>query len=149
LINIELSEGYEEFISSIDLIVMGRNSFQKVLSFGIEWPYKQPVIVLSQTMSQSDIPENLQSVVSLSNTDPLSLLHSIGEQRIYIDGGRVIQSFLRLGLVDEIIQSRVPVLIGNGLPLFGPLEKDILVRHLNTKVMANGIVQTKYEVMKK
>ena len=140
--------GYRDFIDSIDTLVMGRNSFEKVLEFG-RWPYDKPVIVLSRSLKE--VPEKLRSQVRIDASSPEALLERLsreGINRVYLDGGRVIQSFLRAGLVDELCLTTLPILLGSGLPLFGDLPGDIHLKHLCTGSWANGFVQSKYLVVK-
>jgi dihydrofolate reductase len=138
--------GYELFFDSIDVLVMGRGSFEKVLEF--DWPYgTKPLIVLSKSLTE--LPDHLHDRVTIDASPPRELVERLwqeGYKHIYLDGGRVIQSFLREGLVDNITLTTVPVLIGKGIPLFGDLEKDIQCRLLESRSWANGLVQSRYQV---
>jgi dihydrofolate reductase len=140
--------GYGEFFDSIDALVIGRGSFEKVLEF--DWPYgTKPVIVMSKSLTE--VPEELRDWVRLDTSTPQELMEKLsqeGYKHIYLDGGMVIQSFLRGGLVDDMTLTIIPVLIGEGLPLFGNLEKDIKLRLLETRSWDNGFVQSKYQVLK-
>ncbi len=141
--------GYQPFMDSIDTLVMGRHTYEMVLSFG-EWPYgEKRVIVLSS--QEIEIPAHLAGTVESSSSSPAKLvneLHKSGAQHLYIDGGKTIQGFLNAGLIDEMIITSIPVLIGSGIPLFGALEQDQKLRHIETSSFANGFVQSKYEVLK-
>jgi dihydrofolate reductase len=139
--------GYGEFISSIDCIVMGRNTFEKVLDFD-SWPYTQKVIVL--TSRELDIPPELAEKTEALNLLPRELVHEMerrGAKHIYLDGGVTIQRFLREGLVNEMTITTIPVLIGEGLPLFGKLEKDVKLDLVKSQSFANGLVQNIYRVL--
>lgn len=141
--------GYHAFISTVDTLVMGRSSFEKVLSFGIGWPYEVPVVVMSRTLTNADLPDDLRGKVEVSSATPAELVAQLGEagvQHLYIDGGKVIQSFMREGLINELIISRLPVLLGEGIPLFGPLAADITLEHLATTAFTSGLVQSHYRV---
>jgi dihydrofolate reductase len=139
--------GYEEFMSTVDALVMGRNSYDVVRSFS-EWPYKdKPVIVLSR--QDLVIPEDLRSCVEVIKNkveDLLPLFAERGWKHIYVDGGKVIQSFLNAGLIQDVIIARIPILLGEGIPLFGAIKHDIHLDHIKTKIYDNGIVQNHYEV---
>ncbi|MEM7650212.1 MAG: dihydrofolate reductase family protein [Cyanobacteria bacterium P01_A01_bin.70] len=141
--------GYQTFFDAIDVLVMGRHTYETVRSFG-EWPYgNKRVIVLSSRAIA--IPPALTDHVTAHTATPTEIyqqLRAEGCQRVYIDGGQTIQGFLRASLVDDIIVSRMPVLIGSGIPLFGSVVADIHLRHLTTITFANGIVQTHYAVIK-
>lgn len=142
--------GYERFIQGIDAIVMGRGTFETVREFE-PWPYKHPVLVLSSTLTGAPLPERLTDnvrVVTLSPESALSLLHAEGCRRVYVDGGKVIQSFLRKGLISELVITVIPVLLGSGRPLFGPLEKDLALAHEETISFASGLVQSRYRVLR-
>lgn len=139
--------GYEAFIATVDCLVLGRRSFEKVLSFP-KWPYDgMRVVVLSRTVTT--VPEQAAGKVELSAGPVEELaarLSAEGLGRIYIDGGKTVQSFLRAGLVTDVTITRIPILIGNGLPLFGELPGDIHLEHIETKAFPSGFVQSTYEV---
>lgn len=141
--------GYAEFMSSIGVLVMGRNTFEKVLSFG-EWPYGETkVVVLSR--KGIAIPDKINNTVSTSSDDPKTLVEKLaseGVKHLYIDGGKTIQSFLAAGLINEITITTIPILLGTGLPLFGPLKKDITLKHVFTNAYPFGFVQNKYCIEK-
>ncbi|MBL8061946.1 MAG: dihydrofolate reductase [Anaerolineales bacterium] len=139
--------GYAEFMASIDLIVMGRNTFEKVLSFG-EWPYAKKVLVL--TSRALTLTPNLTDKVEALPLQPRDLLHELerrGIRHIYLDGGVTIQRFLREGLVSEMIITTIPILIGEGLPLFASLGRDIQLELLESQSFKNGFVQNRYKVL--
>jgi dihydrofolate reductase len=139
--------GYAEFISTVDLIVMGRNTYEKVLTFG-GWPYEKKVIVL--TGRDLAIPQKLSGKVEPHNLSPSNLIHKLELQdvkHIYLDGGVTIQRFLREGLVHEMTITTIPVLIGDGLALFGSLHKDVRLELLDSRSFQNGFVQNKYRVL--
>jgi dihydrofolate reductase len=139
--------GYQEFIDSVDVLVMGRNSFEKVLTFG-KWPYgNKQVVVLSSRLLK--IPADIADSVEHKSSSPNELVKELstrGAKHLYIDGGKTIQGFLTAGLIQQIIITRIPILIGNGIPLFGPLNKDIKLRHIETRTFASGLVQSRYEI---
>ena len=140
------SHGYEEFIRTVDALVMGRNTYEVVLGFD-KWPYgDKPVFVLS---SRPLSPAPAGSVVEHMSGPPheiVSALAARGFEHLYVDGGVTIQRFLRAGLINRLIVTRVPVLIGSGIPLFGSLERDILVTHVATRQYKSGLVQSEYLV---
>ena len=141
--------GFSRFMSTVDAIVMGRNTFMQVLSFG-EWAYGQtPVVVVSSQLKT--IPANLTGTVTLSSDEPevlVQVLADRGLKHLYIDGGITIQRFLAAGLIDEIIITIIPVLIGNGRPLFGPLVRDVQLELISSESFDHGFVQSKYRVLK-
>lgn len=136
--------GYKDFISSIDGIVIGRGTYEKVLTFP-SWPYDRKVYVLSTTLKS--VPEPLKDKITLLSMKPkevLAHLSSQGHAGLYIDGGKVIQGFLRDDCIDEMIITKIPVLIGSGIPLFGNLPADMQFKHLHTQVYPNGLVKSHY-----
>ncbi|GAA1718929.1 dihydrofolate reductase family protein [Kribbella sp. NPDC056951] len=137
--------GYDEFMASIDTVVMGRNTFEKVLTFGF-WPYEgKHVEVLSTTLD----PDADERVIVHRTVDGLvETLADRGAQRIYADGGAVIQTFLRAGLLNELTITTAPVLIGSGLPLFGALDNDVTLVHNATRTLKAGFVQSDYTVVR-
>ena len=142
--------GYNAFIESVDSLIMGRKTYEKVLSFG-QWPYgDKPVIVLSH--NKIEIPDRLAPTVSHSSESPKALYERFkqeGVQRLYIDGGITIQQFLMEGFIDEIAITVIPIILGSGIPLFGQLEKEIQLKHIKTKTYDFGFVQSTYKVLKR
>ena len=138
--------GYAEFMASVDALVMGRHTFETVLKLD-PWPYgDKPVFVLS-TRPLVGAPRG--RVVERLAGDPRDIVAELatrGIQHIYVDGGITIQRFLRAGLIQRLTITRVPVLIGTGIPLFGAVPHDIVLRHLATRHFASGLVQSEYEV---
>ena len=142
--------GYNEFIASVDAIVIGRNTFEKVLTLG-PWFYgKKRVVVLSTLPIDLSVVKsgNLEQM-SGSPAEIVAKLEKAGVTHAYIDGGITVQRFLRAGLIQRLIITRVPVLIGEGIPLFGSLPKDVHLRHIATRSYASGLVQSEYEVISK
>ena len=141
--------GFGAFMESVDFLVMGRNTFALVADFE-PWPYAgTPVIVLSSR--PVDIPSRLAGAVEWMAGSPQAVVEALaarGGKHLYIDGGKTIQGFLAAGLIDQLIITRVPVLIGAGIPLFGPLPADTQLRHITTQAFANGLVQSAYAVKK-
>ena len=140
--------GYKEFMDTVDVLVMGRKTYEKVLTFN-EWPYgDKPVVVLSS--GSVNIPEHLARSVESMSCSPAELVRQLSERgarHLYVDGGKTIQGFLDAGLLQQLIITRVPILIGGGIPLFGQLKRDIKLRHSDTRQFASGLVQSKYEVI--
>jgi len=136
---------WADFLGSVDHMVMGRKTFEQVLEFE-SWSYEgTPVTVLSNSMR--DVPEHLLGKADVSCLGPTGLLHhleGLERKRIYVDGGQVIQSFLRNDLIDGMIITTIPVLLGAGIPLFGSLEADLTWEHIDTKALPGGLVQTHY-----
>ena len=134
--------GYATHMATVDHIVMGRGTYEKVLTFG-GWPYSDHrAIVISSVLQTADeritVARSIESVVSI--------LHERGSKGVYVDGGQTIQTFLRHGLIDELVVTRIPVLIGHGLPLFGPLSRDVQLIHEGTVSTSGGFVQSRYRV---
>ncbi len=139
--------GYHDFIASVDMLVMGRNTYELVLSFGGEWPYQIPVTVLSNSLTElaAHLPNTVQLMAGMPE-EIVAKLASQDAQSLYIDGGKTIQAFLSAGLVDQLILTRVPVLIGRGIPLFGTLPQDIHLKHIKSHSYSNGFVQSHYDI---
>jgi dihydrofolate reductase len=142
--------GYNEFIAGIDAIVMGRKTFEKVLTFD-KWYYgTRRVVVLSSQLLDFSIVQARGGVVEQMAGSPreiVSKLAGCGATRLYIDGGITIQEFLREGLIHRVIISRLPVLIGEGIPLFGALPRDIRLSHVATRTFPGGMVQSEYHII--
>jgi dihydrofolate reductase len=141
------SHGYNEFIASVDAIVIGRKTFETVLTLG-PWPYgsKRVVVLSSRPLDLSAAVGGLVEQMAGPPAQIVSQLAASGAHHLYVDGGITIQEFLRAGLVHRLTITRVPVLIGDGIPLFGTLPHDIRLRHLATRQYASGLVSSEYEV---
>ncbi len=138
--------GYTEFMATVDALVMGRKTYETVLTFDA-WPYAQkPVFVLSTRPLAAAPAGAIVERMSGAPADIVSLLSARGIGHIYVDGGITIQRFLQAGLIQRLIITRVPVLIGAGIPLFGVLPRDISLTHVATRQYASGLVQSEYLV---
>jgi len=138
--------GYDEFMRSVDALVIGRKTFETVLSFD-KWPYGEKSVFVLSTRSLAPAPAG--AVVEHLSGEPVEIvsrLEARGIRHAYVDGGITIQRFLRAGLIQHLIITRVPVLIGDGIPLFGSLPHDVHLRHIATRHYPSGLVQTEYEV---
>lgn len=141
--------GFGEFMERIDGLVMGRKTYEKVLSFG-QWPYTKKVFVLSNKLKE--IPKELSDKVEIINGEiheVVATLNNRAYKNLYIDGGRTIQSFLELGLIDEMIITRIPILLGGGIPLFAKLDKAIKFDQVKTEVLDDFLVKSTYIINKK
>jgi dihydrofolate reductase len=137
--------GYDEFIAGVDALVIGRGTYETVLGFG-GWAYgTKPVIVLSASLSELNVPENaVCDLMSGGPVEVLSRLERRGFKSLYIDGGETITRFLAAGLIQRMIVTTIPVLIGSGIPLFGTLRDDIRWEHVATRTYRGGLVQSEY-----
>lgn len=138
--------GYGEFMAGIDVLVMGRRTYEKVLTFGA-WPYEKPVLVM--TSGSPTAPAG--AAVEFHPGTPREVVDELrrrGVAGVYLDGGALIQSFLREGLVDRLVITTIPVLIGKGIPLFGDLEHDVRLEHTATRSFPDGQVQSDYAVVR-
>lgn len=141
------AHGYDEFIATVDTIVIGRMTFETVLGFDA-WPYgDKRVVVLGSRPIDLSAAAARGGVVEQMGGSPreiVSRLEARGARHLYVDGGLTIQGFLGAGAIDRLVVTRVPVLIGEGIPLFGPLARDIRLRHVATRSYPSGLVQTEY-----
>lgn len=139
--------GYGAFMERMDAIVMGRNSFETVLGFDCDWPYTKPVFVLSHSLDA--IPSSHESRATLMNGIPEDITTSLnqsGHQNLYIDGGKTIQGFLKAGLIDELIITTLPILLGGGSRLFGELAHPLRFRLTRTETFLDALVQNHYSL---
>ncbi len=141
--------GFESFFSQMDGIIMGRGTYEKVCTFG-DWPFDKPVIVLSRNLAGSTLPSDQDKKVRIWDCSPAEALERVAKEgwmRAYVDGGKLIQSFMREGLIADIILTRIPVILGAGLPLFGPLPEALSLKHIKTSSFPSGLVQSNYEIV--
>jgi dihydrofolate reductase len=141
--------GYDEFMATVDAIVIGRRTFETVLTFD-PWPYgDNRVVVLSSRPVDLSGAAARGGVVEQMGGPPeevVSRLAARGARHLYVDGGNTIQGFPRAGLIQRLVITRVPVLIGDGIPLFGTLPRDIRLHHVMTRHYPSGLVQSEYNV---
>lgn len=140
--------GYNEFMASVDALVIGRKTLETVLTYA-EWPYgdKRVVVLSTRPIDLSVVRGGNVEQMAGHPADIVSKLATSGAHHLYIDGGVTIQRFLRAGLIQRLIITRVPVLIGDGIPLFGSLPRDLLLRHVATQNYPSGFVKSEYEVI--
>jgi dihydrofolate reductase len=139
--------GYDEFMATVDALVIGRKTFETALAFDT-WPYgKKPVVVLSSRPTEWKAPEGaVCDFMSGSPQEIVARLTERGMNHLYIDGGITIQRFMEAGLIQRLIITRVPVLLGSGIPLFGPLSRDVRPKHVATRSYPSGLVQSEYVI---
>ena len=140
--------GYTEFMATVDAIVMGRNTFEKVLTLGA-WPFgdKRVVVLSSRPVDLAPAVGGVVEQMSGAPADIVSKLAARGIHHLYVDGGNTVQRFLLAGLIQRIVITRVPVLIGVGIALFGALPGDVRLRHVATTQYASGLVKSEYAVI--
>jgi dihydrofolate reductase len=139
--------GYTEFIATVDALVIGRKTYETVLAFD-EWAYGDKLVVVLSTRALAAAPAGAR--VERMSGEPKEIaaqLAARGIQHVYVDGGLTIQGFLRAGLVQRLTITRVPVLIGAGIPLFGEMGRDISLKHMGTQQYSSGLVKSEYEVV--
>ncbi len=140
--------GYTAFLATVDAVVMGRNTFEVVLRHP-EWPYPKPVVVLTRRPWTGRLPAGAD--VEFMAGEPREVVARLAERgmrHLYVDGGVTIQRFLEAGLIDRMVITRVPAIIGRGIPLFGPTSRDVHLEHLSTRTLAGGMVTSEYRVLK-
>jgi dihydrofolate reductase len=136
--------GFADHMASIDAVVMGRGTFDAISGFR-PWPYDKPVVVVSTTLNE--VADDLAGAVEIISGSPGEVIeqcHRRGYDNLYIDGGKLVTSFLSHGLIDEITISWAPVLLGGGIPLFGPMPQPTWWKHVSTQSFAGGMVQSTY-----
>lgn len=140
-----LDLGWADFLRQIDALVMGRKTFETVCGFDVDWPYPVPVFILSNSMTS--IPEAYRDkaeIVSGPLPEVVESINAKGFNTLYIDGGKTIQGFLQADLIDEMIITQIPILLGGGVPLFGELPAPLTFEHISTQVHLEAMVQTHY-----
>lgn len=142
--NVE-EHGYEAFMASVDVLVIGRNTYDVILGFGT-WPYgARPVFVLTHRPLPSPLPAGAQvETIAAPPSEVVATLEARGFRHAYVDGGIVVQQFLRAGLIHSLTITRIPRLIGSGIPLFGAIPQDIILRHVRTTQYPSGLVSSVY-----
>jgi len=137
--------GFSEFLDGIDAIVMGRRTLEAVADFD-PWPYTKPLFVLSRNMRKP--PAHLKGKVHCTSGSPRSIVQDLnrrGYARLYIDGGETIRHFLERDMIDRMIITQVPVLLGGGVPLFAELERPLNFLHREWRSLAGGLMMSIYD----
>src|SRR5450755_3146369 len=139
--------GYLEFVATVDALLIGRKTYETVLAFD-EWPYgtKRVFVLSTSAIAPAPIGAAVEHVCGHPG-EILAVLADRGIEHVYVDGGITIQRFLAAGLIQKLIITHVPVLIGTGIPLFGPLLRDIRLQHVATRHFPSGLVQSEYTVV--
>lgn len=142
----KLDMGYNNFMESVDAIIMGRTTFETVVGFDVEWPYTKPVFVLSNTLTElpKDQSDNNIFLIKGELTSVLNTIRRKGYNQLYIDGGKTIQNFLREDLIDELIITLIPKILGGGFRLFGEVSKILNFECQKTEHFSNNIVQNTF-----
>ena len=140
--------GFTAFFDSVDAVLIGRKTYDVVLGFE-KWFYgSKPVFVLSRTLRKLEPPERaVCELVTGTPKEVYDVLERRGFRHVYVDGGVTVQGFLEAGLIQRVVVSRLPVLIGTGIPLFGPLSRDVRLEHVATRSFPSGLVQSEYRVI--
>ncbi len=137
--------GFNKFNEQIDAMVMGRNTFETVCGFDFDWPYKIPVFVLSNSLKE--VPKDYQDkayLVKGSMQEVTEQINKKGYSSLYIDGGATVQSFLKEDLIDDLIITTIPVILGEGIPLFTVLNQKLDFELITSEVYINQLVQSHY-----
>lgn len=138
--------GWHGFIGGVDAILMGRRTYETVISFGIDWPYQIPVFVWTSTLNETAAGlEEKVKLISGNTRQVIDLIHQPGYTQIYIDGGQVIQALLAEDLIDEMTITTIPILLGDGIRLFGDPGRPLMFRCTEARTFSNGTVQSRYE----
>jgi dihydrofolate reductase len=137
--------GYGDFAKGIDAMLIGRSTYEVVLSFE-GWAYEGKRVLVISTTLDADADDRIIVVRDLD--EARRVLDEVGARGVYVDGGRTIQACLAADLIDELTISQVPVLIGAGVPLFGELPADIPLEHVSTEVLGSGMVQSRYRIVR-
>ncbi len=135
--------GYARFMDSVDAIVFGRKTYETALGFDA-WPYAgKRCVVLTHQQRTARHGETFHAGALDALVDALG---AAGVKRVYVDGGTVIRQFLAAGLVDDMTLSIVPILLGEGIPLFGATERETRLDLVASRGLDSGLVQLEYRV---
>jgi dihydrofolate reductase len=135
--------GYKAFFDSVDVIVVGRKTYDVVLGFP-EWPYagKRCIVLTSKPSAARHGAEFFQG----ESAQLVDRLSAEGVKRTYVDGGVVIQQFLAAGLISDMTVTVIPVLLGEGVPLFGKTGRDVRLELVGSRAFKSGMVQLQYRL---
>lgn len=137
--------GYADFYEEVSALVMGRRTYEQVRGFGA-WPYPgKPTVVFAHAPPDGDHPD--VAFASGAPADVVTSLRDRGEGDLWlVGGGALIASFQAVGLIDTVILTLIPILLGDGVPLFVGTQPKVDLRHVDTRTFASGVVQLRYDV---
>lgn len=137
--------GYRTFMQSVDTLVMGRKTYETALSLGAKPHSDKRCIVLTHRHA---IPCSGEEFLAADPTVLAEKLRKEDARHVYVDGGEVIQQFLAAGLIDDLTISVVPILLGNGIPLFrgGGIAQRLQL--VEGRTFPTGLVQLRYRAVK-
>jgi dihydrofolate reductase len=144
--------GYEALMEAVDGLIMGRNTYEIVRGFGVDWPYSKPVVVMSRTLGPDDVPSDLKGRVEITGKGPEAIASELEERgwtAAYVDGGAVIRGFLAAGLVERLTLTRVPVILGKGIPLFDGTVPEVALALEESRAFPSGLVTSTYRVLRR
>jgi dihydrofolate reductase len=142
---VPIPDGDDLGFADIDAIVMGRLTFETLLSFGTGWTYPVPGIILSSTVT--DAPQDFADHVRFESGTPQEIVETakaLGFQTLYIDGGKTIQNFLRADLIDEMTISEIPIMLGGGDRLCGELDRRFDFELISSETLLSQIVKQRF-----
>jgi len=137
--------GFSDFMTRIDAVVMGRKTFETLIGFGVGWRYPKPGIILSSSMTSA--PAEFKDHVQFTHGEPREIVEfakARGFENLYVDGGATVQRFLRDDLIDEMIITDIPILLGGGVRLFGDLDEHLGFELVESKVLIDQLVKRRY-----
>lgn len=135
--------GYSKFAKTIDVLVMGRGTYETALGFG-GWPYEgKRVVVLTHQNRESKYGETF---FSGDVRELVAQLKREGCQRAYVDGGAVVREFFAADLIDDLTLSVIPVVLGTGIRLFNEEVPERALRLESSRAFDSGLVQLTYSV---
>ena len=140
--------GLKPFIEQVDGVIIDHGTFQAVVAQG-SLPFTKPVIVMSGTLSSDQVPVALRTQIEMSSMEPATLFDELGRrgwQRVCVDGSHLFKSFLSLGLIEDLVVNTRPVLIGQGVRLFGTIHDDIELEVVRASRFDSGLIQTHYRL---
>lgn len=137
--------GYANFLTTISTIIMGRNTYQQILSFGVDWPYAEQKTIIFTTNKTMEVSTPNTEISDELNTQYVQKIKDSAQGNIWIvGGGKLIQSFLAIDAIDEMIISQVPRILGQGIRLFPEGTKETPLQLVTTTNYDKGVINLKY-----
>lgn len=147
-INPETNYGYDDFYKSIDTVIMGGQTYRDILNMDFVWPYKDKTTYVI-TRNSMGVKENIHFITENIVEEISKLREKKGQDIWLVGGGQLIAMLLASDLVDEMIITTIPVILGNGIALFPEQPKESQWELQDSMNYKNGVVQTKYKIMEK
>ncbi|NDV96154.1 dihydrofolate reductase [Dysgonomonas sp. 521] len=142
----ELNYGYDEFFNSVDSVIMGGRTYRDILNMDVIYPYRDKTsYIITRNKDSQTSKENIQFLSENVIETITSLKEQQGKDIWLVGGGEIIVMLLDNNLVDEMIITHIPKILGDGIPLFPKMKTESNWRLHNSQSYSNGVLSVEYQ----